>query len=301
MKFLPYIYLSYMFVSLYFLSFFLILFFKNRKKIHDYPKPKKDYSLSVIIPAYNEEKTIKDTIKYVAESEYPIKQIIVVNDGSKDKTSEIVRKLLGKYSNLKLFDKENQGNKAFAVNYGLKGVNTELIAVVDADSYPKKDAIKKMIGFFNDEKVGAVTCPCQARNKTRFIEKLQAIEYNIIAFTRKLLDFVDAIYVTPGTLAIYRKSALDDIHGFDTSNMTEDIEATWHLTHNEWQRRMCLSTNVTTTVPSKFKEWFKQRRRWNIGGLQCIWKYKSNFFKKGMLGFFILPFLFFRHFLVCLG
>jgi len=300
MEFLPIIYLIYMFVSIYFLTLFLLLYAKNRKQMFDYPKTNKKYIVSVLVPTYNEEKTVADTIKKIFEIDYPIKELIVLNDGSTDKTKEVVEKLLKKYPKLKLVNKKNSG-KGDSLNQGIKISKGELIAVVDADSYPAKDSFKKMVGFFEDETVGAVTCVFIPRNENRFFEKLQAIEYNVIAFTRKLLDYVDAIYVTPGPLAMYRGSALRKIGGFDTKNMTEDIEATWHLTKAGYQRRMCLSTNATTTVPTKFKPWYKQRRRWNIGGMQCIAKYKKEFFKKGMLGFFILPFFILQLFLGLLG
>ena len=253
-----------------------------------------------MVPAFNEEKTIKGTIKAIFSSDYPIKELIVLNDGSKDKTKKIVEKLLKKYPRLKLINKKNTG-KADSLNQGVELAKGELVAVVDADSYPAKDSFGKLIGFFDDKKVGAVTCVFVPRNKNKFIEKLQAIEYNVIAFTRKLLDYVDAIYVTPGPLALYRKSALVEIGGFDPENLTEDIEITWHLTSAGYQRRMCLSTNATTTVPNKIKKWYRQRRRWNIGGLQCISKYKKCFFKKGMLGFFILPFFILQLFLGLIG
>lgn len=300
MEILPIIYLCYMFVSIYFLSLFLLLYFKNRKELFTYPKTSKKYTISVLVPAFNEEKTIENTIKAIFSSRYPIEELIVLNDGSTDNTSKIVKKLLKKYSNLRLVDKKNSG-KGDSLNQGIKLAKSELIAVVDADSYPAKDAFGKMIGFFDDETVGAATCVFVPRNKSKFFERLQVIEYNVIAFTRKLLGYVDAIYVTPGPLALYRKSALEKIGGFDPKNMTEDIEATWHLAYEGYKRKMCLSTYATTTVPNKLKNWYRQRRRWNIGGLECISKYKKCFLKKGMLGFFILPFFVLQLFLGVVG
>lgn len=300
MEVLPVIYLGYMFVSIFFLSLFLSLYAKNRKDLFEYPKTKRKYSISVLVPAFNEEKTIEDTVRAIFSTGYPIKELIVLNDGSTDKTGKIVKGLLKKYPKLRLLDKKNSG-KADSLNQGIKMAKSELVAVVDADSYPAKGSFGKLIGFFDDEEVGAVTCVFIPRNKNKFFERLQMIEYTVIAFTRKLLDYVDAVYVTPGPLALYRKSALLKIGGFDPKNLTEDIETTWHLAYEGYHRRMCLATNATTTVPNKLKAWYKQRRRWNIGGLQCISKYKKFFLKRGMLGFFILPFFILQLFLGLLG
>ena len=304
MAILPYIYLGYMFISLYMLSMFLIIYLKNKKDIFNYPKTKKNYSISFIVPAFNEEKTIEDTIEHIFNVGYKnIVEVIVINDCSTDETLKVVKGLYKKYPRLKILDNKRNLGKAGALNKGLKVAKGELVTVVDADSYPFKYSINKMVGFFDDGKVGAVTCPVTARNTNKFIERLQAIEYKMIAFTRKLLDYVEAIYVTPGPLAVYRKSALDKIGGFDEKNMTEDIEVAWNLTYNGWKRRMCLSTSVSSTVPNKFGSWFKQRRRWNVGGLQCIYKYRKSLFdiKKGMLGFFIIPFFILSTFLGLLG
>jgi cellulose synthase/poly-beta-1,6-N-acetylglucosamine synthase-like glycosyltransferase len=298
---LPYIYLTYMFISIYMLSLFLIIYSRNKKRFFLYPELSKNYSISFITPAYNEELTIKETIEHIFAIDYNIKELIVVNDCSKDNTKKIVESLMKIYPKLKLINNEINLGKAGSLNKAWKLTDSELIAIVDADSFPKPDSLKKMIGYFDDEKVGAVTCPVLVRNKNTFWTKLQNIEYIAISFGRKLLEYVDAIYVTPGPLAIYRKKALEDINGFDEKNMTEDIEATWHLAYNNWDRKMSLSTGVSSQVPQKLKAWFVQRRRWNIGGLQCIKKYFHVIGRKGMLGAFIIPFFIINMFLGLAG
>lgn len=287
------IYLLYMFVSLYMLSFFLILYFKNISLFYDYPVTEKKYSISFLVPAYNEEKTIIQTLEHILAIEYDyIEEIIVLNDGSKDNTAKLVKEFIKDKPLIKLLDKLNSG-KADSLNKGIAMAKGELVAVVDADSYPYRDSIKKMVGFFDNPKVGAVTVPILARDPKTFWEKMQSIEYQVITFTRKLLEYVDAIYVTPGPLALYRKTALNEVGGFDPSNMTEDIELTWRLAYHGWERKMALGTGVTSTVPRKLKPWFIQRRRWSIGGLQTTMKYWKTIGRRGMLGKFILPFFIF--------
>lgn len=289
------IYLFYIFIALYFLFFFLLIYIPNRRYFFEIPKPNKNYSLSIVVPCYNEEKNIEGTVKALLESDYEgLKKVIVVDDNSKDNSYEIIKRLSREYDKvISVQTPKNTGKASGAKNYGARFADTELIGFTDADSSPKKEAIKNMIGFFNDEKVGAVTSSVLVEKRSKLIEKLQSIEYKIIVFTRRLLGFVDAIYVTPGPLAIYRKSAFDEINRFDENNLTEDIEITWHLVAEGYKVRMSPSSKVYTIAPDTFKQWFNQRVRWNLGGIQTILKYKNTFLKKGMLGYFILPFFVF--------
>ena len=301
MEVLPIIYFVYMFVSLYFLFLTLLLYFKNKKDIFYSPPMTRAYPISVLIPAYNEEKTLEKTIKAIYAIDYPnIREVIIINDGSKDRTLEIAKSLMPSYRNLKILNKPNSG-KADSLNKALKLCQGELIVVLDADSYPLADSFKKMVGYFDDPKVGAATLTCTPSNRTTFLERLQLIEYRVIAFTRKLLEYIDSIYVVTGTAGMYRKKALDDIGGFDPKNITEDIEATWHLLHNGWKVRMAMNAHIHTEVPNKIKPWYLQRRRWSLGGLQCINKYKSTLFRKGMFGIFVVPFFTLGLFLGLIG
>ncbi|MBI2043362.1 glycosyltransferase [Candidatus Pacearchaeota archaeon] len=284
------IYLVYTFVALYFLSLFALTFLQNRREVFSIPQTRENYPVSILIPAYNEEDSIRETVETVLKSDYKnLLEVIVINDGSTDKTLKIALELREKYPNVKVLNKKNSG-KADSLNHGIKFAKGEIIGVVDADSYPDGQAISSMIGFFDDEKVGAVTTRILVKHRNNFLRKMQAIEYKVIAFTRKLLDFLDSIYVTPGPMALYRKSALAEIGGFDKTNMTEDIEVTWHLVHDGYKIRMSFIAKSTTVAPENLRKWFKQRIRWNIGGYQTILKYKNCFFRKGMLGWFILPF-----------
>lgn len=303
MELLPIIYLAYMFVSIYLLFFSFLLYFNNRKRLFDSPTMVKTPSVSFVVPAHNEEETIQDTIEHIFAIDYPkILEVIVVNDASSDRTQEIVEKLKKQYPKIILINNNKKfGNAAKTKNEGLKHAKGELVAFVDADSYPAKDSLRKMVGYFDDEKVGAVTCSVLIRDPKNLLEKLQDVEYRVIALVRKTLEFIDSIYVTPGPLALYRKKALDSVNGYDGENITEDIEVAWHLLHDKWKIKMCLSTYATTTAPSKLRQWYKQRLRWAIGGLECISKYRRNFMERGTFGRFIIPYFIFQFFLGVIG
>jgi len=287
------VYLIFMFMSLYFFSFFIILTVKNRKQLFSYPKPNINYFISVLIPVFNEEESIEDTIKHVLQINYPKKklEIIVINDGSTDNTEKIVKKLIKKYKQIRLINKKNSG-KADSLNQGMEIARGELIAVVDSDSFPGKESLKKLTGFFSDPQMGAVTSFVKVRNKDKnFFAKIQSIEYMILGWSRKLLDFIDSVYVTNGPLSLYRKSFAEKVGGFDKNTVTEDIDITWNMLYHNYKTGMCLDTEVTTIVPIKFKEWFRQRTRWGLGGLQAISKYRKMFLKRGMFGMFVLPYV----------
>jgi biofilm PGA synthesis N-glycosyltransferase PgaC len=285
-------YFVYMFVSIYFLAFLLILYVRNRENLFGHPTAKREYSVSVLIPCYNEEESIEDTLDSVMKMEYSgIKEVIAINDGSKDQTIHVLNLLKKKYPLLKILDKKNSG-KADSLNQAIKIAKGELIVIVDSDSFPREDALEKTVGFFDDPQVGVATIPILVRNKKTLLGRMQALEYATIALTRKLLEPINAIYVTPGPFAVYRKKALLDVGGFDSENMTEDVELTWHLASRNWKRMMTLDTEVTTIAPEKLKTWWRQRNRWDVGGLQCIGKYAKQMVKnpRNIVSYFIVPF-----------
>lgn len=303
MEWLTILYLVYTFIAFYFLSIYILVYMQNRKQIYETVRPDKIRSVSIVIPCYNESESIGKNIEAFLASDYSgLKKIIVVDDCSTDNSYEIIKQYAIKHPRvMALRTPENTGRAAGPKNYGAKFVKTELIGFSDADSIPNRDAISKMIGHFNDSNMGAVTSRVFVDNPKNYLTRIQAIEYKIIAFTRKLLGFLDSIYVTNGPLSIYRKKAFDQVGGFDMKNLTEDIEITWHFVSKGWKVQMSIPSIVRSSPPTTVKTWFKQRIRWNVGGIQTVAKYRGKFFQCGMLGLFIMPLFIFSWFIGITG
>jgi len=286
-------YLTITFIAIYLMTFFALITFENRKTLFSYPKTKKKYFVSIIVPCYNEESNIKETVEKILNSGYPNErlEVIIVNDGSKDNTKKIAIDLEKKYSNVILLNKENSG-KADSLNKGIKLAKGEIVGVVDADSFPHKGSIEKMVGYFDNPLMGVVTSFVFIRDqKKNFLTFVQSLEYTLLGWTRKLLDYIDAVYVTNGPLSLYWKDYVLKVGGFDPKTMTEDIDLTWNLMAHGYKTAICLGARVDSLGPTKIKAWFRQRTRWGIGGIQALTKYKSFFFKRGIFGIFVLPFV----------
>jgi biofilm PGA synthesis N-glycosyltransferase PgaC len=275
------------------LALMIIVYIPHRKEMFSYPKGKPE-PVSIVMPCYNEGDSIGKAIENLLSMNYPknMIEIIVVDDKSKDNSVEIIKEYVKKYNNVRLIvNEKNSGGAAEPTNIGIRAAKYDYIAVADSDSYPEKDALIKMIGFLQEDKsIGGVTGAVLAKSSETFAQKLQYLEYVVICFARKLLDYIDSVYVTPGPFALYRKKVLFEIGLFDKKNLTQDIEIVWRMMSHGYKARMSLDAKIYTITPRTFKKWWGQRVRWNIGGTQTIVKYKKWAFKKNMLGMFIIPF-----------
>jgi poly-beta-1,6-N-acetyl-D-glucosamine synthase len=302
MEFMTGVYLFFILTSLYLTFLLLILHYKNKDMLREIREPTRFPKLSVLIPAWNEEETIGDTIQAVLDSDYPMDklEIIVINDKSSDNTLGEMQKFKDR---VKIINNEVNLGKASSLNKAAKIASGEIIAVVDADSYPNKESIRQMIAYFEEEGVGAVTSSILVKKGKTRLEKLQAVEYTIIAWNRKLLQFIEGIYVTPGPLSMYRKEAMLLDGGFDSKNITEDIEMTWKILKHGYKVRIDLNSKVYCSSPNRLRDWWKQRLRWNLGGMQTMIKYRKLIFnpRYGMMGLFVVPFFITTFFLSLVG
>ncbi len=290
------------FTSTYFVILFMMLLIKYRNNLFEKkPLIKKNFPfVSIIVPAYNEEGNIVKTLKSLEKIDYPKYEVIVINDGSKDNTSKIIKNYLKKDHKKFLFidNKKNKG-KAAVLNEGIKKSRGKFIACMDADTIVTPSVLKKALPEFNTNKIGAVTVSIDLKPKN-FLQKITEIEYAVgLSLSIGILCKLDSAHVTPGPFTIFRKSMLEEIGGFDEKNITEDLEIAYRIQKKGYKIKCCLTTKVYTEVPRDFKGLYKQRRRWYTGALQTLAKHKDVILNKerGIFGVFV-PF---NYFLIFLG
>tara|TARA_Y100000310_G_C20626240_1_gene786053 strand:+ start:435 stop:1673 length:1239 start_codon:yes stop_codon:yes gene_type:complete len=282
------------FLSTYFIVVFLLILFKKRDNLYESPLLDKNERLpkvSIVMSAYNEEDKISDSIESLKSINYPkgLYEIIIVNDGSKDKTKEIVLKYADEKNMVFIDNLKNKG-KAACLNQGIAVATGSYIACMDADSVVSKDILKKTVPYFSDKKIGAVTVSVEVRHANNILQKIIRLEYILgLSLFLKVFSFFNCIHVTPGPFSIYRKALLEKIKGFDINNITEDLEIAYRIHKSGYKIANCMNTSVRTITPNNFKLLYRQRRRWYSGALMTIWQHKDIFLreKAGLFGYFI--------------
>ncbi len=272
------------YITLFFSVLWLWMYFTSPKKeVKPAVRP-----LSMVIPVYNHGRSIRTCINSLLRQGYPNLRIIVVNDGSTDNTEDVVKPICRKHRNVEYIGKKN-GGKASALNAGLKRVKTELFGFVDADTRLSKGALKNMAGYISGN-TAAVIATIKPDNPGNAVEKLQQIEYVLSAFIRKILTFIDSLYITPG-FSIYRTGIVKKLGGFDENNITEDLEMGLKLKNNGYSIETSLHDYAYTKVPGTFSQLFRQRIRWYRGYIHNTKKYMGMMFnrKYGDFGAVVLP------------
>jgi cellulose synthase/poly-beta-1,6-N-acetylglucosamine synthase-like glycosyltransferase/peptidoglycan/xylan/chitin deacetylase (PgdA/CDA1 family)/spore germination protein YaaH len=231
--------------------------------------------VSVIIPAYNEERVIEASVHRILASDYPHMEVIVADDGSKDRTSPIVSAAFGNEPRVRLMTMAN-GGKASALNRALAQASGEIIVALDADTQFEPQTISKLVRWFELDHIGAVAGNAKVGNRVNIVTRWQAVEYVTAQnIERRALTRFDAIMVVPGAVGAWRRSALEDVGGYPEDTLAEDQDLTIAIQRKGWKIAYDEDAVAWTEAPETLRALGKQRFRWAFGTLQCLWKHRA--------------------------
>lgn len=282
-------------MSVYVQVFFLITFLENRKKIiirNGKIKLAKYPAVTIVVPCWNEERTVYKTIRSLLNLNYPKDKIkiFLIDDGSTDATWNIIQKF-SKYPNIKVFHKQN-GGKYTALNLGLEHMETEFFGGLDADSFADPESLVRIMSYFEkDKSIMAVAPSVTVYNPKSIIQNVQKAEYHMGVYLKKMLGFLGAINVTPGPLTIFRKRVFDDLGPYQHGHNTEDMEIAYRMQKNHYKIEHCNDAYVFTNTPKTVRKLYRQRLRWIYGFINNTIDYRSVLFRKkyGNFSLFTLP------------
>ncbi|MBD3202893.1 glycosyltransferase [Candidatus Woesearchaeota archaeon] len=253
------------------LMFIIVIasFFKKHKRYDFSP------NISILIPAYNEEKTISRTLRAVLNSNYDKNklEIVVIDDGSTDSTRDIVKK----FKKVRLLESDHAG-KSKALNFGLKKAKYRYILSLDADSIIQKNFIPEIVKPFKDKSVGATNGIALIDKPGSFIQFFQVVDFHFINLIRHSFSkvFSNSIWFF-GAAACYDKKVLDKIGYFSKKVLTEDLDIYFRINNEKYKVITPKNAVYYTRGPGTIKDLINQRMRWFYGGVQCILKHKYLF------------------------
>jgi cellulose synthase/poly-beta-1,6-N-acetylglucosamine synthase-like glycosyltransferase/peptidoglycan/xylan/chitin deacetylase (PgdA/CDA1 family) len=262
------------------------------RKRKNYATPEYQPRVAVLIPAYNEEKVIVRTIRSVMMSNYKNIRVIVIDDGSKDRTYDVAREAYPAdiaSGRLTVLTKQN-GGKADALNFALERIDEELYVGIDADGVIAHDAITNLVPHFANPKIGAVAGNAKVGNRVNLWTRWQALEYITSQnFERRALDLFDVVMVVPGAIGAWRTAPVRAGGGYHSNTVAEDAD----LTMNLLEQGYCViyedQALAFTEAPVNADGLIRQRFRWSFGILQAIFKHKGAISKHRAMGLFALP------------
>jgi peptidoglycan-N-acetylglucosamine deacetylase len=266
------------------------------EKLRPAPKDHPEYRplVSVLIPAYNEEAVIVDTVRAALASKYSNLEVFVVDDGSVDQTEALVRQEFGRDPRVRLLLQTNHG-KPSALNHGLSEVAGEVIVSIDADTIVDPDAIPRLVRHFADPRVGAVAGNVKVMNRNRWITRWQALEYITSQnLEKRAFDLLNCIPVVPGAAGAWRTDLLRTTGGFSGDTVAEDTDLTLTIRRDGWKIVYDEEAIGRTEVPETVDALVRQRFRWTFGTLQAVWKHRDTAGnpRYGTLGWIAIPNIF---------
>jgi len=214
-------------------------------------------------------------VRQVLASEKVRLEVIVIDDGSKDRTSDIVETVFGGDPRVRLIKLEN-GGKARALNHGLALARSDIVIALDADTQFEPMTIARLARWFaDDDRLAAVAGNAKVGNRVNIVTKWQALEYVTAQnLERRALARLGAMTVVPGAVGAWRRQAIAEVGGYPPETLAEDQDLTIAVQRAGWRVAYDQGAIAWTEAPQTFRQLARQRFRWAYGTIQCVWKHK---------------------------
>ncbi|KZE25313.1 glycosyltransferase [Crenobacter luteus] len=247
--------------------------------------------LTILIAAYNEAGSIGDTLTSIDRQRYPgALQVIVIDDGSRDGTAQLVRAAQARYPWLSLLALEKNGGKARALNAGLERAEHELVLTIDADSYLYRDALVAIVERYRHDPphTRAVAGKILVRNsRQNWLTRAQEWDYfHGIAAIKRMQSLYQGTLVAQGAFSLYDRAALVAVGGWPEC-VGEDIVLTWALLKAGWRVGHCEDAYLFTNAPTRVKQFVRQRQRWARGMMEAFIQHPTILLTPRLSTFFI--------------
>ena len=235
--------------------------------------------VSILIPCYNEEDNAEETIRACAAQSYPDYEIIAINDGSRDRTAEVLDRLAAEIPRLRVVHLAQNQGKATALRTGALVANGEVLVCIDGDAILHPDCVAWLVRRFgNRPRLGAVTGNPRIRNRSSLLGLLQVGEFSAtIGLIKRTQRLYGRVFTVSGVVVAFRVSALHDVGWWTDDNLTEDVDVTWKLQRRRWTVHFEPNALCYILMPETLRGLWRQRLRWASGGAQTFLRYAPDF------------------------
>ncbi len=270
-----------LFMAIFWMMGAIIFYLRRERKERDVPRLDVYPRVAILVPCHNEEVVIRDALMQLAQNRYPNFEIIAIDDGSTDRTNEILQEMAGKIDSLRVVTLTRNMGKAMALKAGAIASSSEFLMCIDADALLDKHALFWMVQhFLEGPRVGAVTGNPRVVNRASLLARIQIGEFSaIVGMIKRTQRKLGRIFTVSGVNTCFRRAALHSVGYWSPGTVTEDIDVSWKLQLRHWDIRYEPHALTWILVPESLRTLWKQRLRWAQGGVEAAIRYAGSIFK----------------------
>lgn len=245
----------------------------RHEPMHDQPPELEEYpSVSILLPCHNEEANAEETISVLAALEYPNFEIIAINDGSTDRTAEILDGLAARIPQLRVVHLQQNQGKSTAMNIGALAARSQILVGTDGDALLDRHSITWFVRRLrSDPELGGITGNPRIRNRASLLGRLQVGEFSsIIGLIKRAQSVYGSLFTVSGVMCAFRKRALHDGGWWSPETITDDVEVSWRVQLAGWRLTHEPKAMCWILMPETIKGLWRQRLRWSAGGTSTI-------------------------------